>query len=96
MDFVDASCVKSKRNWIMPVPQFIRDELVLGNPHDNIFSSNAIEFNKFCFNKPWNRFKKQSKLIDNNTTIFSFRHSGANDIFKRIGSITKLQKAMGH
>ena len=28
--------------------------------------------------------------------IYSFRHSVAIDIFKRTGSITKLQKAMGH
>ena len=28
--------------------------------------------------------------------IYSFRHSGAIDIFKITGSITKLQKAMGH
>ena len=26
----------------------------------------------------------------------SFRHSGAIEIFKRIGSIHKLQRAMGH
>ena len=32
----------------------------------------------------------------NKTTLYSFRHSGAIDIFKRTGSITKLQKAMGH
>ena len=93
---VDGSRVKSKRNRIVPVPQFIRDELVVGNPHDNIFSNTPIEFDKFYFNKLWSRFKKQSKLIDNNTTIYSFRHSGAIDIFKRTGSITKLQKAMGH
>ena len=29
-------------------------------------------------------------------TLYSFRHSGAIEIFKRTGSITKLQKAMGH
>jgi len=28
--------------------------------------------------------------------LYSFRHSGAIEIFKRTGSITKLQKAMGH
>ena len=59
-------------------------------------ANTPIEFNKFYFNKLWSRFKKQSKLIDNNTTIYSLRHSGAVDIFKRTGSITKLQKAMGH
>ena len=93
---MDGSRVKSKRNRIVPVPQFIRDELVVGNPHDNIFSNTPIEFNEDYFKTLWSRFKKQSKLIDNNTTIYSFRHSGAIDIFKRTGSITKLQKAMGH
>jgi len=28
--------------------------------------------------------------------LYSFRHSGAIEIFKRTGSLTKLQKAMGH
>ena len=93
---VDGSRVKSKRNRIVPVPQFVRDELIVGNPHDNIFSNTPIEFNEDYFKTLWSRFKKQSKLIYNNTTIYSFRHSGAIDIFKRTGSITKLQKAMGH
>ena len=34
--------------------------------------------------------------IGTSVTIYSFRHSGAIEIFKRTGSITKLQKAMGH
>ena len=89
---MDGSRVKYKRNRIVPVPQFVRDELVVANPHDNIFSNTPIEFNMDYFKTLWSRFKKQSKLIDNNTTIYSFRHSGAIDIFKRTGSITKLQK----
>ena len=28
--------------------------------------------------------------------MYSFRHTGAIGIFKRTGSITKLQKAIGH
>ena len=39
---------------------------------------------------------KQPRLIKDDQTMYSFRHSGAIDIFKRTGSITKLQKAMGH
>ena len=35
-------------------------------------------------------------LIEGGQTLYSFRHSGAIEIFKRTGSITKLQKAMGH
>ena len=74
----------------------MREELVVGNPHDNIFSNTPIEFNMDYFKTHWSRFKKQSKLIDSNNTIYSFRHSGAIDIFKRTGRITKLQKALGH
>ena len=35
-------------------------------------------------------------LIEGGQTPYSFRHSGAIEIFKRTGSITKLQRAMGH
>ena len=35
-------------------------------------------------------------MIEDNHTLYSFRHSGAIEIFKRTGSLTKLQRAMGH
>ena len=44
----------------------------------------------------WKRFKRLYKEIDSDVTLYSFRHTGDIDIFKRTGSITKLQKAMGH
>ena len=42
------------------------------------------------------RFKRFNPDVIATTTIYLFRHSGAIDIFKGTGSITKLQKAMGH
>ena len=42
------------------------------------------------------RFNHSSVVIDKSVTLYSFRHSGAIEIFKRTGSLTKLQKAMGH
>jgi integrase len=42
------------------------------------------------------RYKRQSSVIDREITLYSFRHTGAIDLFKRTGSITKLQSAMGH
>ena len=42
------------------------------------------------------RFKRTFSSVDKGITIYSFRHSGAIEIFKRTGSLTKLQKAMGH
>ena len=88
--------VKSKRNRIVPVPEFIHKELVADKKEYNIFTNAPIEFNGDYFKTLWSRFKSQSKLIKPNETLYSFRHSGAIEIFKRTGSITKLQKAMGH
>ena len=88
--------VKSKRNRIVPVPEFIREQLSIGKKGNNIFTNSSIEFNEDYFKTLWGRFKRVSKLIEQDQTLYSFRHSGAIEIFKRTGSITKLQKAMGH
>ena len=87
---------KSGRNRIVPVPSYIRDILVKGEPHHNIFSNQPQPLNKDYFKTLWSRFKKQSNVLEQGQTLYSFRHSGAIEIFKRTGSITKLQKAMGH
>ena len=88
--------VKSKRNRIVPVPEFIREQLSVGKKENNIFTNSPIEFNEDYFKTLWGRFRRVSKLIEQDQTLYSFRHSGAIEIFKRTGSITKLQKAMGH
>lgn len=87
---------KSGRNRIVPVPKYIRDYLVKGEPLNNIFTGRPKAFNEDYFKTLWSRYKKQSELIDNRHTLYSFRHSGAINIFKRTGSLAKLQKAMGH
>ena len=87
---------KSGRNRIVPVPTYVRELLVKGEPHHNIFSGKPQPLNKDYFKTLWNRFKRQSKILEQGQTLYSFRHSGAIEIFKRTGSITKLQKAMGH
>ena len=87
---------KSGRNRIVPVPTYIRELLVKGEPHHNIFSGKHKPLNQDYFKTLWSRFKRQSKILEQGQTLYSFRHSGAIEIFKRTGSITKLQKAMGH
>ena len=87
---------KSGRNRIVPVPSYIRDILVKGSPNNNIFSGRPQPLNQDYFKTLWSRFKKQSNLLEQGQTLYSFRHSGAIEIFKRTGSLTKLQKAMGH
>ena len=87
---------KSGRNRIVPVPSYVRDILVKGEPHHNIFSSKPQPLNQDYFKTLWGRFKKQSNILEQGQTLYSFRHTGAIEIFKRTGTITKLQKAMGH
>ena len=88
--------MKSKRNRIVPVPRYIREILTKGDLNNNIFSNKPQPLNKDYFKTLWSRFKKQSNMIEQGQTLYSFRHSGAIEIFKRTGSLTKLQKAMGH
>ena len=87
---------KSGRNRIVPVPIYIRELLIKGQPHHNIFSGREQPLNQDYFKTLWGRFKRQSNLLEQDQTLYSFRHTGAIEIFKRTGSITKLQKAMGH
>jgi integrase len=87
---------KSGRNRIVPVPSYVRQLLVKGEPHHNIFSGRQQALNQDYFKTLWSRFKRQSNTLEQGQTLYSFRHSGAIEIFKRTGSITKLQKAMGH
>ena len=55
-----------------------------------------VAYNSSYFKGVWSRFKKVNSSINKDITLYSFRHSGAIEIFKRTGSLTKLQKAMGH
>ena len=80
----------------MPIPKYIKDYLGVGNSNNYIFSNTLKPPNKDYFKTLWRRFKQQNTNIQQGVTIYSFRHSGAIEIFKRTGSITKLQRAMGH
>ena len=80
----------------MPVPLYIREILIRKESNLNIFSNNILPYNKGYFSLLWRRFKRLNPDIRGSVTIYSFRHTGALEIFKRTSSITKLQKAMGH
>jgi integrase len=85
--------VKSKRNRVVPVPKL---GLIKTHNHLNIFTGRTQPYNRSYFSTLWKRFKKVDLSLEQDITIYSFRHSGAIEIFKRTGSLTKLQKAMGH
>ena len=88
--------VKSKRNRVVPVPLYVRKELSVGDRNHNVFSGDVKPFNRSYFNGVWKRFKALNPELDKDITLYSFRHTGAIEIFKRTGSIHKLQRAMGH
>ena len=87
---------KSGRNRIVPVPSYIREILVKGESNHNLFTDSYKPPNPDYFKTLWSRFKRVSKLLERDQTLYSFRHSGAIEIYKRTGSLSKLQKAMGH
>ena len=87
---------KSGRNRIVPVSSFIKPYLHKKGLNDNVFTGNQSSRNPDYFKTLWSRYKKQSQILKEGQTLYSFRHSGAIEIFKRTGSIAKLQKAMGH
>ena len=88
--------VKSKRNRVVPVPLYVRSELAKGPSNHNIFSGSEKPYNKSYFSLVWKRFKRSFPTIDDGVTLYSFRHSGAMEIYRRTGSLHKLQRAMGH
>ena len=86
---------KSGRNRIVSVPSYVREILVKEKPKNNIFLGRPQPLNQDYFKTLWSRFKRQYNLLEQDN-LYSFRHSGAIEIFKRTSSITKLQKAVGH
>ena len=87
---------KSGRNRIVPVSPFISKHLQAGERENNIFTGTRTPHNRYYFSTLWSRYKEQSNLIEDNQTLYSFRHTGAIDVFQRTGSLTKLQQVMGH
>ena len=81
---------------MVPVPSYIREVLRPSIPEHNLFTGDLRAPNPDYFKSAWGRFKKRSKLLKEGQTLYSFRHTGAIDIYKRTCSIEKLKTAMGH
>ena len=96
---LSGSKVKSKRNRIVPVPGVVRDELrrrFTGNRNTNVFTLKEEDYNRDYFKTLWSRYKGQSHLLEQDQTLYSFRHTGAINVFEKTGSLLKLQQVMGH
>jgi hypothetical protein len=85
---LDGNRVKSKRNRILPVPAVVREEIVsrfetVENRNVNLFSMRRYEHNPSYFKGHWTKYKKQSELIGDKQTLYSFRHTGAIKVFEK-------------
>ena len=78
------------------MPLYLRSELVKGPSSQSIFSRGEKAYNDSYFSLVWKRFKGVFPAIDGGVTLYSFRRSGAVEIYRRTRSLHKLQRAMGH
>jgi integrase len=92
---------KGKRNRIVPIPAYIKpylEEFARIDVHTdiNVFTGAEYPYSPDFFKGLWTKYKKQSKLLEKDQTLYSFRHTGAIQVYEKTGSLTKLQQAMGH
>jgi len=93
---LSGSRTKGKGNRVISVPEYIRPYLSGGPSHHNIFSGTPEAYNADHFKTLWGRYKKQSTLLDEHHTLYSFRHIGSVKVYEKTGSLTALQQVMGH
>ena len=87
---------KSGRNRIVPISPYIRQHLQPSGRTHNIFTGSEEPFNACYFKTLWSRYKKQSKLLEANQTLYSFRHTGAIEVYKKTKDIAVVQQVLGH
>ena len=92
---------KGKRNRIVPVAPYIRPFLAHFTTldalaHTNVFTGTKDPYSEDFFKGLWTKYKKHSKLLEKDQTLYSFRHTGAIQVYEKTGSLTKLQQVMGH
>jgi integrase len=85
----------------VPVGHYIRPFLAhfatLDAPSDtNIFTGADKPYSEDFFKGLWTKYKRQSKLLEKDQTLYSFRHSGCIRVYEKTGSLVKLQQVLGH
>ena len=84
----------------MPIPEYVRAHLPVrggtASPTTNIFSGKEQPFNADYFKSLWTRYKAQSNLISPEQTLYSFRHTGAINVYEKTGNLRTVQTVMGH
>lgn len=99
---LSGSQVKNKKNRIVYVPDFVRNEILNLNLPDadvNIFSRTNEAPNEYYFSTQFGRIKKrmiEENIIKPNHTIYSFRHTAALDLFNKTKNVATVMSAMAH
>ena len=74
---------------------FISQHLKAGERENNIFTGTKSPHNRYYFSTLWSRYKEQSNLIEDNQTLYSFRHTGHRCLPK--DRLThQVEQVMGH
>ena len=89
---------KSGRNRIVPLQERVKAELTLrlGEPDEYVLSRSKTPYNTSYLSTLWSRYRKYSKKVGSQHTLYSLRHSGSIKVFEKTGSLLKLQQVMGH
>lgn len=94
---------KSGRHRIVYVPDYVQ-AIIISLVEDidgnrNIFSKGLIPFNEAYFSTAWKRMwsmMAKINLVEENHTIYSFRHTSAVKIYRQTKDLHLLQQLMGH
>jgi len=95
---------KSRRNRTVYVPPYVRAAIKKYHLSDlhydaNLFTGNCDVFNESYFNTAWSRVKEdmvKDNIIDEEHTLYSFRHTAAVNLYMKTKDLYKVQQAMGH
>jgi integrase len=94
---------KGRKVRVVYVPDYVKQELEQLLPSlkstDNIFSRELKPYNEAYFNTAWTRtWRKMHQLgiVEQNQTIYSFRHTAAVDVYRRTKDVNLLKSLLGH
>lgn len=94
---------KSGRVRAVHIPEYIREVIYervsILSDGDNLFTMNPSVFNLAYFNTQWKRVWVKMfdlGLIENNQTLYSFRHTGAVAVYRKVKDVSIVQKLLGH
>jgi integrase len=95
---LDGARNKTGRNRVVPIPGFVKKEIEMidRSKSEFLFGTGKGPYNRDYFNTLWSRYKNQSEFDLTNVTLYSFRHTGAINVFEKTGSIQKVKEVMGH